>query len=98
MLCGCNAISIHRLLPSYNNWFRKLDSGGIQTVLSNGQQFSMPISMDNCWAIIISDVDIGCDRFGASKSGNSSFLVWSKNNQNNFVKTEFQYVLIGSNN
>ena len=71
---------------------------GIQTVLSNGQQFSMPISMDNCWAIIISDVDIGCDRFGASKSGNSSFLVWSKNNQNNFVKTEFQYVLIGSNN
>jgi len=65
---------------------------------SNGQQFSMPISMSNCWAIIINDVDLGCDRFGASKNSNTSFLVWAKGDSNTFAKTEFMYVLIGLKN
>ena len=71
---------------------------GKELLSSNGQQFAMPISMDYCWAIIINDVDLGCDRFGASKNGNTSFLVWAKGDSNAFAKTEFMYVLFGAKN
>lgn len=70
---------------------------GRELLSSNGQQFAMPIAMDSCWAIIINDVDLGCDRFGASKNGNNSFYVWAKGDQNAFTKTEFIYFLIGKN-
>lgn len=69
---------------------------GRELLSSNGQQFAMPIAMPNCWAIIINDVDLGCDRFGASKNGNTSFLVWAKGDSNAFAKTEFMYVLFGA--
>lgn len=58
----------------------------------------MPISMSRCLAIIINDVDLGCDRFGAAKQSNNAFSVWAKGDGNVYAKTEFCYFLIGSNN
>lgn len=49
-------------------------------------------------AIIINDVDLGCDRFGAAKQSNNAFSVWAKGDGNVYAKTEFCYFLIGSNN
>ena len=43
---------------------------------------------------MILDNDYGCDRFAAIPTAGNSFMVWNKNDTDNFVETNFQWFAV----
>ena len=43
---------------------------------------------------MILDNDYGCDRFAAMPTAGNSFMVWNKNDNNNFAESNFQWFAV----
>lgn len=67
---------------------------GTNTINSSGQNFITPISTSGIFIIMILDNDYGCDRFAAIPTAGNSFMVWNKNDRDNFVETNFQWFAV----
>ena len=67
---------------------------GTNTINSSGQNFITPISTSGIFIIMILDHDYGCDRFAAIPTAGNSFMVWNKNDSDNFVETNFQWFAV----
>ena len=63
---------------------------------SSGQEFIAPLSTTHMWEIFVMDVDYGCDRFGAETTAGNKFIVWSKDDSDAFIKTNFRWFAICS--
>ena len=81
-------------LLSTNPHCRISKQWGTNTINSSGQNFITPISTSGIFIIMILDNDYGCDRFAAMPTAGNSFMVWNKNDNNNFAESNFQWFAV----
>lgn len=69
---------------------------GVSSLQSDGQTFALPVLTTEVYTVIALDTDFGCDRFGAEHKTGNSFTMWSRDINNDFVTTSFQWFAIAS--
>ena len=84
-----------------NGWWKDGNTGivfqwGKNTLTSEGQRFTTPITTSHIWMVLATDDDYGCDRFGTAPDTGSSFLVWNKGDNDAFAQTTFYWFAVCS--
>ena len=68
---------------------------GKNTLTSNGQQFTFPLtSSSGCFVMFASDRDYGCDRLGIVPNSENTFVCWNKGDAGQFTQSDFSWIAI----